>query len=370
MCIDTKSVVIVHNSLKTARVFRSNLAKALIKLNYKVSLVAPRDCEDAMNYFKSIGVVVEGIPVYKGGVWGMFLSSVHMNLYLLKRRFFFNDCFMTFFAVTYLITFPSLGLFNKKLVVSIEGLGSLFDGKLSKLVLKLMLRLNWGINFFSNIDEKLQVGKAEDLVTGGIGIDLDFFSASNIKKRSNEGCINLLYVGRLIRDKGVFDALNIFKLLLDRGYDVQLKLAGDVYLNNPSSLTLNDIEHLKEKYGNRVTFLGYSKNVKQLYLNSDFLLLPSRREGFPVCVMEASSLGVLTVAYKVPGCSDAIKSGINGFLVDFGDVKAAANSIIDYIESGDDLSSSSILYARQNFCANARLNNFIRAVFGKRSGSE
>ncbi|WP_230834040.1 glycosyltransferase, partial [Vibrio campbellii] len=131
----------------------------------------------------------------------------------------------------------------------------------------------------------------------------------------------------MIKDKGVFDAIECFRTLISRGWDLNLKLAGESYKNNPSSLTVDEIDKLKGEFGSRIEFLGFVSDISKCYQKSNILILPSKREGFPVCVMEASASGLPSISYDVPGCRDAISSGVNGKLVEYGNTLALADTI-------------------------------------------
>nr|WP_283164210.1 glycosyltransferase [Shewanella corallii] len=141
------------------------------------------------------------------------------------------------------------------------------------------------------------------------------------------GKIRMLYVGRLIKDKGAQIAVEVQRKLEELGLDVELNFVGDIYPSNPSSFTNSDISKIKEEFGGRVKFHGFTDDVIAWYENSDLLLLPSVREGFPVCVMEASMVGIPTFGFSVPGMRDAIVCGVNGQLVSEGDLDDLVESI-------------------------------------------
>ena len=68
-------------------------------------------------------------------------------------------------------------------------------------------------------------------------------------------------------------------------------------------------------------------------------------EGWGYSIMEASASGVPTVAYQVPGVVDAISPGVNGELVESGNVKALANAILANLDSPLSMVESSRKYA-------------------------
>ena len=55
----------------------------------------------------------------------------------------------------------------------------------------------------------------------------DFLSIGSKRKIKNSKDLKLLYVGWLIRDKGVQELLNVFKILINKGFNLSLTLVGD-----------------------------------------------------------------------------------------------------------------------------------------------
>lgn len=80
--------------------------------------------------------------------------------------------------------------------------------------------------------------------------------------------------------------------------------------------------------GDRVTFTGALHDVHDYFRLADVFVLPSRREGLPVALMEAMSCGLPSVASRLPGATDTlIEDGVSGRLVPPGDVAAFAEAV-------------------------------------------
>jgi glycosyltransferase involved in cell wall biosynthesis len=78
--------------------------------------------------------------------------------------------------------------------------------------------------------------------------------------------------------------------------------------------------------GDRCQILGYRRDVLRILAASDFFVLASRYEGYPLALMEAMAVGLPVVATRVGGIPDAVRDGHEGLLVEPGDVKALALS--------------------------------------------
>ncbi|MCC6558627.1 MAG: glycosyltransferase family 4 protein [Polyangiaceae bacterium] len=77
----------------------------------------------------------------------------------------------------------------------------------------------------------------------------------------------------------------------------------------------------------RVTFLGFRKDVPDLLMAADFFVLPSRDEGLPLAVLEAMARSLPVVVTPVGGVPEVVKDGEHGFLVPVDDVGALAAAI-------------------------------------------
>lgn len=357
------SFVIVQNSLRTTYGFRLGYIKKLLKTG-KVTVIAPNDDSEVYAKFEALGVKVIAIPTFGSSIFDKILCILHMNYQVLRHRSE-NSIFVCHFLVTFLMVYISLIPFNKKCVLYVEGLGSIFShhDKLRKILKILMSKRNL-VRLFCNENERLLLGIKSDSITHGIGIDLARFKKqSRLYRETSER--RLLYVGRLINDKGVKDAIDTFRLLIKSGENYRLTLVGDIYPSNPSSLSVDEIETLQEEFGDHIAFVGYTNDIERWYLQSDVLIIPSVREGFPVCVMEASAAGVPTVGYNVPGMIDAVKQNVNGILVPFKDIEALASAVEMVFEVSNRVhfASSSKDYAENNFCNIEKSSQLVNVLY-------
>lgn len=322
--------------------------KQLLAEDFEVIIVAPNDSLHSEKKLKAAGAQVHRIPCVHTKK-DYFKVMILMNLLIFKYRGK-HTIFLCHFVTTFLLTYFILVPFNSKCFVYIEGLGTLFSKKGNfQSFLKFLLVKNRVIRIFCNKDDRAVVGLPHDLILEGVGVDLSYFNTP--KTFSNDSVFKLLYVGRLIKDKGVLDVIETLRYLRKKGKNVTLNLVGDIYTNNPTSLSKQDLLDLKKEFGEVINFVGFSQNVKQWYEMSDILLLPSRREGFPVCVMEANAMGLPAICYDVPGCSDAIKVEVNGYLVKAFDCKEYVNIVEKVLDlaSLKKISKTSTAYAQEHF---------------------
>ena len=152
------------------------------------------------------------------------------------------------------------------------------------------------------------------------GVDLQRFHPdpdSKIKLRQGLGtapstCV-FLFVGRLARDKGLFDLIHAFKELGHRETAVELWVVGPDEDGLQHDLQAAGADALAP-----IRWLGPCSNPEQFMSASDVLVLPSYREGFGTVVIEAAACGVPAIAYRIDGIIDAVADGQSGLLVDVG----------------------------------------------------
>ena len=101
--------------------------------------------------------------------------------------------------------------------------------------------------------------------------------------------IKLIFVGRLVYQKGIDRVLGIIKSIKQ----IKLIIIGE---GKEKNRLLEMVKKLKiEK---RVTFLGFKKNPFKYVSGADYFLLPSRWEGLPNCVLESLALGTPVLAFN------------------------------------------------------------------------
>ena len=136
-----------------------------------------------------------------------------------------------------------------------------------------------------------------------------------------------------MREKGVFELVEAFKIVKAKHPYLELLIAGDVYSENPSSLTLQDIEKLKKTTG--VSFLGHVDDMQPLLDDCDIVVLPSYREGTPRILIEAAAMQKPIVATDIAGCRGLVVDGENGFLVPVKSVEPVVDALEKLIIDAD-----------------------------------
>lgn len=135
----------------------------------------------------------------------------------------------------------------------------------------------------------------------------------------------IIFVGRLSREKGVFELIDSVNQLKQIYKNLKLILIG--------RCEEAEVErYLKEWEGSKyIKYIGET-NTPEKYLSiSNLLCLPSHREGFGTVVIEAAAMSVPTLGSNITGLVDAIEDGVTGLLVEpdnVSELKSGLNTLI------------------------------------------
>jgi glycosyltransferase involved in cell wall biosynthesis len=130
--------------------------------------------------------------------------------------------------------------------------------------------------------------------------------------RSNGSKFQIVFAGRLIEEKGVFELVNAFEIFKSQHSHAELVLIGDDPKGDVKSFTYES--RVKED----ITLTGEVPHEEAIKLinEADVLVLPSKDEGLPRVVIEAFQLGVPVVATPVGYIPELIEDEETGILVD------------------------------------------------------
>lgn len=136
--------------------------------------------------------------------------------------------------------------------------------------------------------------------------------ADRPRRYNAERPLRLVYVGRLARAKGLFEAVDALRALKRGGRDFELRIAGD-------GADKAELTAAVEAAGleDRVSFLGpvFGADKARLWLESDVFVFPSYSEGLPYALLEAMAAGCVPVTTPVAAIPEVMRDGAHGLLV-------------------------------------------------------
>lgn len=160
----------------------------------------------------------------------------------------------------------------------------------------------------------------------GSGVNLDRFPLRE-GPRDPGRRLTFVWMGRLLREKGVVELVEATRIVREQGFDVDVLLVGGVD-SNPGSLTEDAVQGWHD--AGIITWTGKVDDVRPYLARSDVFVLPSYREGLPRSTQEAMAIGLAVITTDVAGCRETVVDGVNGFLVPVRSAPAIAEAMIRY----------------------------------------
>ena len=172
-------------------------------------------------------------------------------------------------------------------------------------------------------EKVVKPNKVSVLANGSIsGVDTRRFLPDKEKRKLTRISLDIadsdivfLFIGRLKRDKGVFDLCNAFEEAFVDKDNTHLILIGPDEDNLIEQITQLNIK--KEK----LHIVSYTNEPEKYMAASDILCLPSYREGFGSVIIEAAACGIPAIGSNIYGITDAISENESGLLHMPGDIK-------------------------------------------------
>ena len=226
-------------------------------------------------------------------------------------------------------------------VLSITGLGFLFSespkARLLRLIIKPFMRYLFNKSFdviiFQNqLDKKLflkfsRFSNKTELIPSS-GIEVDNFK-KRINKPKNSDKKKVIFVSRLLYDKGIFDYINLInKVSLEK---FEFYLAGERDDGNPQNISDNDMDRILNE--ENLNYLGKIEVETELS-KFDISIIMSSHEGFSRILLESLYVGLYCLAYRIQG-TEVMKEFDNLELIELNHVEKFVKFIENFNEIND-----------------------------------
>ncbi|WP_432356948.1 glycosyltransferase family 4 protein [Sporosarcina sp. UB5] len=224
----------------------------------------------------------------------------------------------------------------------IAGLGSIFRGEgFKNKVVKTIMRIEYWAAckcskkvFFQNQDDKNEfiknglIKENKTVIINGSGVDLEKFRPTQFPEEPA-----FLYIGRLIKDKGIMEYLEACREVKDKHPKVRCLLVGP-FDSNPSALKPEELNPYIEN--SIIEYFGEQSDVRPFISQCSTYVLPSYHEGTPKTVLEAMAMGRSIITSDAPGCRETVIEGLNGYLVEVKDIKGLTSKM-EYLISNREI---------------------------------
>jgi glycosyltransferase involved in cell wall biosynthesis len=257
------------------------------------------------------------------------------------------QCFDT--KLNVLVPFAARGLRDVKVVSTINGLGWLYSSSSPmalglRPVYRALQRLadRWtAVTVFQNRDDQAffvrhrMVGRGGNVVIPGSGIDIERFeratraSPAELREALNLGAAEVVItVTRMTRQKGIPTLLDAAALVHQHRPGVRFLLVGPRESEGRFAVTQAEID----RHAPYVLAVGPRSDVPALLAIANVFAFPTEYlEGVPRALLEAAVAARPIVTTKMPGCTDVICDGWNGFLVPPREPRLLAERILDLL---------------------------------------
>jgi len=181
------------------------------------------------------------------------------------------------------------------------------------------------------------------------GIDLTRFDRESLNSEKlleikdligfNEDYFYFLFVGRVVKDKGIIELIDAFKEVSLNYNHVRLLIVGP----DEPDLDPISVSHTKELENNeKIYSVGWSDYVEYYMELSNCFVFPSHREGFPNVLLQAGAIGSPIICSNIIGNIDIVNNDKNGLLFTKADVKDLIDKMNYAVENCEEMKEMAI----------------------------
>lgn len=142
------------------------------------------------------------------------------------------------------------------------------------------------------------------------------------------------FVGRLVREKGIFELIQAMALVKESLPEAKLLIIGDNLQGDRDSVK-DQIEQLLDTHDlhETIIFAGLQEDIPGMMALMNVFTLPSYREGMPVVTLEAMASHLPVVATDIRGCREEVVDGVTGLIVPVKNIKGLAKALIELLKN-------------------------------------
>lgn len=320
-----KILIIINNSVGMYN-FRRELVEKLLDDGHEVCISSPYG--EKNKYFKKIGAIFIETEINRHGI-NIVQEFKLFSAYLEIIRKINPGLVLTYTVKPNIYAGIACRINKSKYIANITGLGGPIQNgncifkKLLLLMYKIALKEAEVVFFQNKSNQEFMLSNnivsRKSYLLPGSGVNLEQHKFEEYPK--DDSYINLLFVGRLMRDKGFVEFVKAAIKIKNKYKNVKFTAIG--FCEEEFKEELSKLEA-----GKYIDILGSQDDVIKFIKNSNAIILPSYHEGMSNVLLEASACGRPILASRIPGCIETFDEAISGF----GFEPRNVNSLVSVIE--------------------------------------
>lgn len=361
-----KKVLLLGNHGFVIYNFRKELIKELLGKGYEVYISLPKD--DKVQTMVDWGCKFIETNVDRRGTNPVTDLKLIINYVKLLKKVK-PDVVLTYTIKPNLYGGLACRLLNIPCLNNITGLGSGFSKSsilknFLSFLYKISLKKSYCV-FFQNTEDmntilESNIIKGHYELIPGSGVNLNEF---NYKEYPSEDKITFLFIGRIMKDKGIDQYLEAAKVIKQKYPNTIFNLVGFVEKTQPHYN--NMIQHYQNE--GYINYLGYQSDVKPFIEESNCIIQPSHGgEGLSNVLLETAATGRVLFASDIPGCRETIDEGHNGYTFEAKNTNHLVEKIEKFIklpyEKKVKMGKNSRLKVEKEFDRNIVINAYMKKI--------
>ncbi len=339
-------VVVIGGFAPSLVLFRAPLLAEMIRRGHRVTTLAADEAPAITERLDALGVKFEPVSLERAGsnpladLRSIALLAAHLRKLQPEIVFAY-----TLKPVLYGLLAARLAGTSRRFAM-ITGLGYVFMGqdRLRRRILRrgvaagLRAALAGAAGMFvQNPDDLRELREAgalprslDPVIVRGSGVDLAHYAVAPLPA----GPPVFLFVGRLLREKGFEDFVQLARTIRAAHPEVRFRVVGWID-PNPASVARSELDRWMAD--GTIDYVGEVTDVRPHLAASHVLVLPSYREGTPRSVLEAMSTGRPVIVTDAPGCRETIEHGVHGRMVPVRDADALVAAAEQFLADPDSI---------------------------------
>ncbi len=312
---DSKRIVITANTSWYLFNFRMGLLKELIRQDFSVYAVAPKD--EYVRPLENLGIIFYDLKINSKGTnftEDIFIIRDYIKIFKkIKPHLILSNTIKPNIYGNFAAQFLKIPVIN-----TVSGLGTIFIKKtFSSYIGRLLYfisfhKTNW-VFFQNSTDRDLFIqGRLVNCkfssVIAGSGVDTHKFY---FNRSANKGKV-FLFAGRLLGDKGIREYIEAAKKIIKADNSITFIIIGELGSNNNTAISSVELNEWLENP--QIIYKGKTNDIISELIKADVMVLPSYREGLSKSLIEAAAMKLPIITTNVPGCRDVVIHGQNGYL--------------------------------------------------------